>query len=121
MDSETYVMRSLRSLPFLRPPKAILVPGMNFLGFSRYLNCFSNTALAIATGIKGDYIGTYQSVLVPGHTGLLVGIGVGIPLDLTGLTAEEAEEVGADLVGTTALDGVALLAASLFLVSFLPL
>lgn len=32
-------MRSLRSLPFFRPPKAILVPGMNFLGFSRYLNC----------------------------------------------------------------------------------
>lgn len=31
----TYVMRSLRSLVFLRPPKAILVPGMNFLGFSR--------------------------------------------------------------------------------------
>lgn len=54
-----------------------------------------------------------QSVLVPGHTGLLVGIGVGIALDLTGLTAEEAEEVGADLVSTTALDGVALLAASL--------
>lgn len=64
-------------------------------------------------------IGTYQSVLVPGHIGLLVGIGVGVALDLTSLTAEEAEEVGADLVGTTALDSVALLAASLFLVSFL--
>ena len=33
------VMRSLRSLFFLRPPKAILVPGMYFLGFSRYSNC----------------------------------------------------------------------------------
>lgn len=29
------VMRSLRSLSFLRPPNAILVPGMYFLGFSR--------------------------------------------------------------------------------------
>jgi hypothetical protein len=29
------VMRSFRSLAFLRPPKAILVPGMYFLGFSR--------------------------------------------------------------------------------------
>ena len=32
------VMRSLRSLGFLRPPNAILVPGMYFLGFSRYSN-----------------------------------------------------------------------------------
>jgi hypothetical protein len=29
------VIKSLRSLAFLRPPKAILVPGMYFLGFSR--------------------------------------------------------------------------------------
>jgi len=34
-----YVIRSFLSLPFLRPPKAILVPGMYFLGFSRYSNC----------------------------------------------------------------------------------
>ena len=118
MGSEAYVMRSLRSLPFLRPPKAILVPGMNFLGFSRYLNCLANTALAIVIRTKNEYIGTYQSVLVPGHTGLLVGIGVGVALDLTSLTAEEAVEVGADFVGTTILDSVALLAAGLFLVSF---
>lgn len=32
----TYVMMSFLSLSFLRPPKAILVPGMYFLGFSRY-------------------------------------------------------------------------------------
>ena len=32
-------MRSLRSLGFLRPAKAILVPGMYFLGFSRYWTC----------------------------------------------------------------------------------
>jgi hypothetical protein len=35
----THVIRSFRSFPFFRPPKAILVPGMYFLGFSRYSNC----------------------------------------------------------------------------------
>ena len=34
----TYVIRSFLSFPFLRPPKAILVPGMYFLGFSKYSN-----------------------------------------------------------------------------------
>jgi hypothetical protein len=33
------LIKSFRSLGFLRPPKAILVPGMYFLGFSRYSNC----------------------------------------------------------------------------------
>lgn len=32
---DTYVIRSFLSFSFLRPPKAILVPGMYFLGFSR--------------------------------------------------------------------------------------
>jgi hypothetical protein len=32
----TYVIRSFLSLPFFSPPKAIFVPGMYFLGFSRY-------------------------------------------------------------------------------------
>jgi hypothetical protein len=35
----TYVIRSFLSFSFFRPPKAILVPGMYFLGFSRYSNC----------------------------------------------------------------------------------
>lgn len=38
-------MRSFLSLPFLRPPKAILVPGMYFLGFSRYSNWNLESAL----------------------------------------------------------------------------
>lgn len=38
-DQRTYVIRSFLSLAFLRPPKAIFVPGMYFLGFSRYSNC----------------------------------------------------------------------------------
>lgn len=32
----TCVIKSFLSLGFLRPAKAILVPGMYFLGFSRY-------------------------------------------------------------------------------------
>lgn len=36
---KTYVIRSFLSFSFFRPPKAILVPGMYFLGFSRYSNC----------------------------------------------------------------------------------
>jgi len=35
VSSRRKVMRSFRSLAFLRPPKAILVPGMYFFGFSR--------------------------------------------------------------------------------------
>lgn len=56
---------------------------------------------------------SYQSVLIPGDTGLLVGIGVRVALNGAGLTAEEAVEVGANLVGTTSLHSVALSAASL--------
>lgn len=55
----------------------------------------------------------YQRVLVPGDTGLLVGVGVGVALGLASLTAEETVQVGADLVGATSLDGVALSTASL--------
>lgn len=55
----------------------------------------------------------YQSVLVPGDTGLLVGVGVGVALDGTGLTTEQTVQSGADLVGTTGLDSVALGATSL--------
>lgn len=42
----SYVIRSLRSLGFFRPPKAILVPGMYFLGFSRYSNCGARQSLS---------------------------------------------------------------------------
>jgi hypothetical protein len=35
VKGSTYVIRSFLSLSFFRPPKAILVPGMYFLGFSR--------------------------------------------------------------------------------------
>ena len=38
-SEEAYVIKSFRSFAFFNPPKAILVPGMYFLGFSRYSNC----------------------------------------------------------------------------------
>jgi hypothetical protein len=49
-----------------------------------------------------------QSVLIPGNTSLLVGVGVGVSLGLTGLTAKETVQVGADLVRAASLDSVAL-------------
>lgn len=58
-------------------------------------------------------MGTDQSLLVPGHISLLVGIGVGEALDGAGLAAEQTVQVGADLVGTTSFDSVALSAAGL--------
>lgn len=58
-------------------------------------------------------VGTYQSVLVPLNTGLLVGVGVGVALGGTSLTAEETVQVGADLVGAARLGGVALGATGL--------
>jgi hypothetical protein len=58
-------------------------------------------------------LATYKSVFVPLNTGLLVGVGVGVTLGRTGLTAEKTVQVGADLVGTASLDGVALGATGL--------
>ena len=65
------VIKSLRSLAFLRPPKAIFVPGMYFLGFSRYSNydgmwlarcsslgCYS--FLAVKTVLSSKYTKTSQ-------------------------------------------------------------
>jgi hypothetical protein len=46
-------MRSFRSLGFLRPPKAILVPGMYFLGFSRYSN-WTQSAVACQAHCTGE-------------------------------------------------------------------
>lgn len=54
-----------------------------------------------------------EGVLLPGDALLLVGVGVGVALDLAGLAAEEAVEHGADLVALTLLQGVALRAAGL--------
>jgi hypothetical protein len=54
-----------------------------------------------------------QSVLVPVHSALLVGVGVGEALDLTRLAAEDTVELRADLVALAGLQSVALSAAGL--------
>lgn len=51
---------------------------------------------------------TYQSVLLPLDTLLLVGIRVGVTLNGTGVAAEQAVQGGSDLVAAAGLDGVAL-------------
>lgn len=55
----------------------------------------------------------YQSVLIPGDTSSLVGIGVGVTLDGTSLTTEQTVQVRTNLVGATSLGGVALSTTSL--------
>jgi hypothetical protein len=55
----------------------------------------------------------YQSVVVPGDALLLVGVGVGVAINGTGLTAKQAVQCRADLVATVLLNGVALRAARL--------
>ena len=54
-----------------------------------------------------------EGVLVPGDALLLVGVGVGVALDLASLAAEKTVKHGADLVALTLLQGVALSAAGL--------
>lgn len=56
---------------------------------------------------------TYHGVLVPRDTLLLVGVGVGVAVDLTRLAAKDTVEGRADLVALTSLEGVALSAAGL--------
>ena len=103
-------MRSFRSLGFFRPPKAILVPGMYFLGFSRYLNWNTVSDISDCRRTLGN---TNQGILVPDDALGLVGIGVGIALDLTGLATEEAEQRRTDLVAGTLFHGMTRVAAGL--------
>ena len=59
---------------------------------------------------------SYKSVLVPLDTLLLVGVGVCVAIDSTGVAAEKTVKVGADLVALTLLQVVALCAAGLIYV-----
>lgn len=70
VSSRRKVMRSFLSLPFFRPPKAILVPGMYFFGFSRY----SNYVLVRTVRLPIMEVCSYKSVLVPLDALLLVGV-----------------------------------------------
>lgn len=105
-------MRSLRSLAFLSPPKAILVPGMYFLGFSRYSN-YKALVPDIARGGTSMYRKSYESLLVPLNTLLLVCVGVSEARDLAGVASEKTVKVRTDLVALALLQVVALLAAGL--------
>lgn len=72
MDERTYVIKSFLSLSFFNPPNAIFVPGMYFFGFSRY----SNYAIIRGCYVLNEGRRKYQSVIVPGDSLCLVGIGV---------------------------------------------
>lgn len=110
---ETYVIRSFLSFSFFRPPKAILVPGMYFLGFSRYSNCGHRSANTIWTESVSFWLQTYQSILLPLDALLLVGIGVRVALDRAGVTTEQTVQSRANLVAAASLNGVALSATGL--------
>lgn len=113
--SVTYVIRSFLSFSFFRPPKAILVPGMYFLGFSRYSNYEGKRHVSRARFQserrpwgRRAWVWTYQSVLLPLDALLLVGIRVGVTLNGAGVAAKQAVQGGSDLVAAASLDGVAL-------------
>lgn len=109
LGNKTYWIKSFLSLSFFNPPKAILVPGIYFFGFSRYSNCFmSDVALYIQQCFWWRCGATYKCVLIPGDSLLLVGIGVWVALNGTSLTSEKTVEVRTDLVSLTLTESVAL-------------
>ena len=61
----------------------------------------------------GYVLDAYKSVVVPGDSLLLVGIGVRVTLNGSGLATEKTVQVWADLVSLTLLKGVALSASGL--------
>ena len=89
------------------------MPGMYFLGFSRYSNCRIISEYPGHSSPKAERSVSYQSVVVPRNALLLVGVGVRETFDLTRLSAKETVEVGADLVALTLLQVVALSASCL--------
>lgn len=60
---------------------------------------------------------TYESILVPYNSLVLIGIRVGEPLHLTALAAKETMEGWSDLVAFVGSEGVTLCTASLGYVS----
>ena len=82
---------------------------MYFFGFSRYANYRAISYRSHTVILDG----THQSVFFPCDTLLLVGIGVGEAFNLTGLAAEQAVQIWADLVAFAFLQVVALSASRL--------
>lgn len=69
----------------------------------------------IMSAWHGEYSieNTDQSLLVPGHVSLFVGISVGIAIRLASLTAEESMQIGADLMAAAVLGRATLCATSM--------
>lgn len=64
--------------------------------------------------VRLDVVGkAYESLVVPLDALLLVGVGVRVALDGTGLAAPKAVKSRADLVAAVSVDGVALSATGL--------
>lgn len=62
---------------------------------------------------NGSLYMAYKSIVVPGDSLLLVGIGVRVTLNGSGLATEKTVQVWADLVSLSLLKGVALSASGL--------
>jgi hypothetical protein len=87
---------------------------------SWYLGCTSWGSQDIRTAFMSENThqslqsaSAYQSLLIPSDALLLVCVGVGEALYLSGLASEQTMEVRADLVAFASLQGVTLCASSL--------
>ena len=86
VSSRRKVIKSFRSLGFFNPPKAILVPGIYFFGFSRYSNCAASVRSPLA---KRALDQAYKRIFCPMDALLFVCVGVREAFDLTSLSAEQ--------------------------------
>lgn len=122
-------MRSLRSFSFLRPAKAILVPGM-YWGLK--MSIIGLRMRGRATYLLGVLEILKQCLLVPCDTLVNIGSGVLVAFDLTSFTTEDPKmpmsdhppsymgvelfspvQVGSNLVGLARADSMALCATRL--------
>ena len=62
---DEYVIKSFLSLAFLRPPKAIFVPGIYFFGFSRYSNCERVKSTPFLLMTKGQLTSVSSFQVIP--------------------------------------------------------
>ena len=101
------VIKSFLSLSFLRPPNAIFVPGMYFLGFSRYSNWICcQYVLSRKPGACVPL--TYQSLIAPRNVFRLVRLRVRKAFYRAGVPSPKPVEVGTDLVALLSLQVVTL-------------
>jgi hypothetical protein len=96
------VIKSFLSLAFFNPAKAILVPGMYFLGFSNRVIIRSQRKSSRYNADQASPMSRLtevveQGLVLPYDSLVNVGSGVRETLYLTGLSAKETVEVGSDL------------------------